>query len=134
MYLALLCYEDIDLPNGWDPYYIYLIMVDEVEIGRITLRTNYSDLTYYTGHIGYEIYEPFRRNGYGFKALKMIQSKIEEIGYDFVWLSCNPNNIASKKIIQQVAQFIEEVVVPEEFMIYLNEDEKRKEVYKWTLR
>ena len=38
MKLELLTYEKENLPRGWKPYYIYLIMVDHIEVGRIVLR------------------------------------------------------------------------------------------------
>ena len=33
MKLELLTYEKENLPCGWKPYYIYLIMVDHIEVG-----------------------------------------------------------------------------------------------------
>ena len=55
MKLELLTYEKENLPCGWKPYYIYLIMVDHIEVGRIVLREGSNEERYYDGHIGYTI-------------------------------------------------------------------------------
>lgn len=60
MKLELLTYEKENLPCGWKPYYIYLIMVDHIEVGRIVLREGSNEERYYDGHIGYTIEKEYR--------------------------------------------------------------------------
>ena len=60
MRLELLSYENTNLLPGWKPYFIYLIMVDHQEVGRIILREGSSLERYYDGHIGYSIEEEYR--------------------------------------------------------------------------
>ena len=55
MKLELLTYEKENLPCGWKPYYIYLIMVDHIEVGRIVLREGSNEERYYDGNNGYMI-------------------------------------------------------------------------------
>ena len=31
-------YVNTSLPKGWKPYYIFLIVVDDIEVGKIVLR------------------------------------------------------------------------------------------------
>ena len=64
MKLELLTYEKENLPRGWKPYYIYLIMVDHIEVGRIVLREGSNEERYYDGHIGYTIEKEYRGHHY----------------------------------------------------------------------
>lgn len=133
MQLKLLCFEEHNLPNDWSPYYIYIISVDCIEVGRITLRTSYSDINYYTGHIGYEIIEKYRNNGYATNALYLLKDKINQLKYDYVWITCNPNNTYSKKVINKFATYVETVEVPDRYMVCLNNEDKVKEIYRWEI-
>lgn len=53
------------------------------------------------GHIGYDISPDFRNRGYGFEILRLALEKAINIGIDKVILTCNIDNIASKKIIEK---------------------------------
>jgi len=50
-----------------------------------------------------------------------------------VWITCNPDNIASIKTIEKIgAAYVETIDVPEENEIY-QQGEFRKNRYKWSL-
>lgn len=53
------------------------------------------------GHIGYDISPDFRKKGYGSQILKLALGKAVEIGIEEVIVTCNIDNIASKKIIEK---------------------------------
>lgn len=53
------------------------------------------------GHIGYDISPDYRNRGYGFQILKLALEKTINIGIEEVILTCNINNLASKKIIEK---------------------------------
>lgn len=53
------------------------------------------------GHIGYDISPDYRNRGYGLQILKLALEKAKEIGIENVILTCNIDNIGSKKIIEK---------------------------------
>ena len=53
------------------------------------------------GHIGYDISPDYRNRGFGFQILKLALEKAIKIGIEEVILTCNIDNIASKKIIEK---------------------------------
>jgi predicted acetyltransferase len=53
------------------------------------------------GHIGYDISPDYRNRGYGLQILKLALEKAMKIGIEEVILTCNVDNIASKKIIEK---------------------------------
>ncbi|MBU5225131.1 GNAT family N-acetyltransferase [Clostridium senegalense] len=53
------------------------------------------------GHIGYDISPNYRNKGYGFQILKLALERSIKIGLEEVILTCNIDNIASKKIIEK---------------------------------
>ena len=78
MKLELLTYEKENLPRGWKPYYIYLIMVDHIEVGRIVLREGSNEERYYDGHIGYTIEKEYRGHHYS-KYYCLIKQKKKDL-------------------------------------------------------
>ena len=76
MKLELLTYEKENLPRGWKPYYIYLIMVDHIEVGRIVLREGSNEERYYDGHIGYTIEKEYRGHHYSKDACLLLFDRI----------------------------------------------------------
>jgi predicted acetyltransferase len=53
------------------------------------------------GHVGYDISPDYRNRGYGLEILKLALEKVKEIGIKEAILTCNVDNIASKKIIEK---------------------------------
>ena len=53
------------------------------------------------GHIGYDISPDCRNRGYGFQILKLALEKAQKIGIEELILTCNIDNVASKKIIEK---------------------------------
>ena len=84
MRLELLSYENTNLLPGWKPYFIYLIMVDHQEVGRIVLREGNSLERYYDGHIGYSIEEKYRGHHYSSCLLYTSDAADDLIGVDII--------------------------------------------------
>lgn len=53
------------------------------------------------GHIGYDISPDFRNRGFGFQILNLALEKAIKIGIKEVILTCNIDNMGSKKIIEK---------------------------------
>ena len=67
MKLELLEYVHEHLPRGFTPYYIYAIMVDSIEVGRLIFREGTMQQHYFDGHIGYHIDEAYRGHHYAIR-------------------------------------------------------------------
>jgi predicted acetyltransferase len=77
-------------------------LIDNNEfIGRLSLRYELNEnLLRVGGHIGYEIRPSKRRQGYGTEILMLGLEKARELGLHRVLVTCDEDNIGSKKIIE----------------------------------
>lgn len=131
MYLQLLEYVSHDLPEGFTPYYIYGIMVDNKEVGRITFREGSLQEHYFDGHIGYHIEEAYRGHHYAYQACLLLQ---KEQGFHQVILTCDPSNQASLKTIQKLhARYLETKTIPKSQRRFFHQDEKEKMIFLWEV-
>ena len=82
-----------------------LINNDGAEAGLCQIRhkpSHRSELPpAFANHVGYEIYEPFRCKGYGTTLLTLAKEDARKIGLSEIRLTCDPDNIGSKKIIER---------------------------------
>lgn len=69
---------------------------DVIGVVRIRLRE-----VECAGHIGYDISPDYRNRGYGLQILKLGLEKAKELRFEEVILTCNIDNIPSKKIIEK---------------------------------
>ena len=70
-------------------------------IGRLSLRHELNEfLLKIGGHIGYEIRPSRRKQGYGTEILRLGLEKAKELGLHRVLVTCDEDNIGSKKIIE----------------------------------
>lgn len=138
MELVLMEYVNEGLSFGFDPYYIYSIMVDYEEVGRIVLREGSDDQRYFDGHIGYSVFEEFRGHDYSYQAcllLKEIIMRDQIINKDHLIITCSPDNIASRRIIEKLGcSYIETKVIPHHLRKLFAEDEREKMIYIWNLK
>jgi len=75
----------------------WLINNNEV-VGVVRIRHQERE---YAGHIGYDISPCFRNKGYGTLILKLALERALKIGIKEAIVTCNIDNIASKKIIEK---------------------------------
>jgi predicted acetyltransferase len=97
------------VPETW------LWLVDEDEyIGRASIRHRLNDeLLLVAGHIGYEIRPTRRRQGYGTRILAMALERARAIGIHDVLVTCDTDNVGSRKIIEANGGRLEnEIQVP----------------------
>ena len=109
-------------------YDIYL-QENGLVIGRCDYRCLHNAENYYAGNIGYMIFPEFRGNGYAFSAAKLLCYLARSLGAKKLYITCSPENIASKKTIEKLPiVFIEEVNVPIDHFLY-GQGEKIKDIY-----
>lgn len=135
MKLNLLAYETKNLPIGWKPYYIYEIEVDQQDVGRIVLREGTNQERYFDGHIGYSIDEEYRGHHYSREACLLLFDEARKKGFQELMITCSPDNIASKKIIESLPfVFIEEKAIPKHLKKNFTKNETVKRIYKIVLQ
>ena len=98
--------------NGVKEIFYFAIEDDKI-VGHASIRLNPEvdeDTCKFSGHIMYGVVPSKRKLGYGNKICKMLIEKMVAMGYDEIIITCNDNNIGSKKIIiNNGGKFIESV-------------------------
>lgn len=87
----------------------YFAMSEDNEIvGCIELRHSLNEnLAIIGGHIGYSVCPVERRKGYASKMLKMVIEEARKLGIEKVLLTCDSDNIASRKTIIKNGGFLD---------------------------
>ena len=74
---------------------------------------------YYPGHIGYRIKKSFRGNGYAEKSIRLLLPYAARVGFGEIWVSCRPENIASRISCEKAGGTLRETVpVPPSHEMY----------------
>ncbi len=102
VHYLLLQRDSSQIESGVVPFSDYWLIDDEEYIGRLSVRHELNDYLYrFGGHIGYEIRPSRRRRGYGYEILRLGLEKARLLNFSRVLVTCDENNIGSKKIIEQ---------------------------------
>lgn len=91
-------YKGIEIPQGWVRTSTFWLIDNDEVVGVVRVR--HQDVST-AGHIGYDISPCYRNKGYGTQILKLALVEAEKIGIKEVIVTCNIDNIASKKIIEK---------------------------------
>lgn len=130
MELIKQAYVNKDLPQGWEPYYIFIIQVNNEEVGKIVLREGTIEQRYYDGHIGYSVEPQYRGHNYAYQAVIKLKKIAKRLGFEQLVITCSPDNIASKKTIRKLnAKYLETKTIPPEYQKDFRDDERVKEIY-----
>lgn len=130
MELVKQAYVNKDLPKGWQPYYIFLIQVNNQVVGKIVLRQGTVEERYYDGHIGYSIEPEYRGHNYAYQAVIKLKKIAAKLGFEQLVITCSSDNIASKKTIKKLnAKYLETKTIPSKYQKDFKDDEKVKEIY-----
>ena len=88
----------INLPEGMVRTSSFWMIDDNVVIGVVRVRHQEMELY---GHIGYGISPCYRNKSYGTQILSLALQKAKDIGLKEVIITCDVDNIASKKTIEK---------------------------------
>lgn len=80
------------------------------EMGRISVRMGESPCVYYFGHIGYHIDPPYRGHHYARLACELIRPIYESAGKRSVVITCDPDNLPSRKTCEGLGCTLERIV------------------------
>ena len=104
----------INLPDGWVPCHTYWLADDSNQVlGVVRIRTRLTSeyLESVGGNIGYDISPLFRRMGLGTQILKLALEKAKSLDFDKILVTCDHENIASRKIIEKNGGVFESEIV-----------------------
>lgn len=118
----------------WVPAYHFAIYNNKgIKIGICDLRIGHNDLLYYGGNIGYQIYEKYRGNHYAAKACLLLFELAKKHNLGYVIITCNPNNLASKKTCEYLGcKLLETTELPEDNDMR-EKGETRKCIFRYDL-
>lgn len=122
-----------DPSQGFVPQYHFRILVaDGSDVGHIHFRVGDSEhVRVCAGHIGFEIREQYRGHGYALQACRAVAPFVRTV-YDAVTITCDPDNLASRRTIERLgATFMDEVSVPE-YDPHYKRGSRSKRRYRWT--
>ena len=123
-----------DEKKQWLPaYHFKICKVDGTEIGKCDLRIGYNLNTYYGGNIGYTINPEYRGNHFASKACFLLLKLAKKHDMNYIIITCNPNNKASRKTCQYAGGILEKIIdLPIDNEMYL-QGSKQKCIYKFLL-
>lgn len=71
------------------------------QMGQLNLRFGVTDeLLFHGGQIGYSVHPEFRGQHYSARAVRLVLPLAREAGMETIWITCDPENIASKRSIE----------------------------------
>jgi predicted acetyltransferase len=116
LWLELRAREPANPARKWVPAYRFAMHLDGVDhaVGRLSLRIgNTHTIEYYAGHIGYEVAAAFRGHRLAERSCRLILPLARRHGFEVLWITCNPDNLASRRTCERLgAELVEIVDVP----------------------
>jgi predicted acetyltransferase len=93
--------EDTPRPEGHVPCTTLWYVDGDSYLGRLAIRHALTPSLYeWGGHIGYDVRPTARRRGHATMMLRTALPVARELGIDSVLITCDPDNIASRKVIE----------------------------------
>jgi tagatose 1,6-diphosphate aldolase len=123
-----------DPSKNWVPAYRFEIRIGAERVGSVSLRVGHGEyLERYAGHIGYGIDMPYRGHRYAARACKLLFELARKHHMKTLWITCNPENVASRRTCELVGgELVEIVDLPPDSDMY-KEGERQKCRYRVRL-
>ena len=95
--------------------------------GSIALRISHThDVEMYLGHIGYHVYPAMQGHHYARRAARLLFPLARMHNFTSLWITTNPDNMASRKTCEALGgRLIEIVPVPEDHALYRQGDREK---------
>lgn len=124
-----------DGKKGYFPAYEFEMRnTKTVEVmGHIYLRIGNNENTKYGGHIGYKVDEKFRGKHYATRSLKMLFSLAKKHGINPLWITCDPENIPSRKTCELAGGKLIEIIDLPKHNVQYQRGERKICRYKFDL-
>ena len=115
-------------------YVFYICDLEGTILGACDLRIGHNENTFYGGNIGYQVLEEYRGNHYAAKATKLLFDLARKHNMEYLYISCNPDNLASRKTCERLGgEFLGIFILPENNEMRTLMGETHKCVYKYLL-
>jgi predicted acetyltransferase len=113
--------------RGWVPMYRFDIAVEGDRVGSIDFRLGASDfIVRFAGQIGYGIDERHRGHRYASRALRLLPPLARAHHMSPLWITCNPDNLASRRTCELAgAELVEIVDLPRDCDMYAKGDRQK---------
>lgn len=104
------------------------------EIGRIQLRISEANhIILYGGHVGFSVQPQHRGHRYAARACRLLFPLARSHGMETLWITCNPDNLASRRTCELAGGRLVEIVdLPEDTDMY-QRGERQKYRYRIDL-
>jgi tagatose 1,6-diphosphate aldolase len=109
----------------WPGYYLWMRLRPEFSpvvpmAGTISFRlADNEQIRQYSGHIGYGVFPPARGHHYAERATRLVMPLARKHGMDHLWITCNPDNLASRRTCERLgAKLINIVDIPRGNLLY----------------
>lgn len=114
--------------------YHFEMQIGEAIAGAIRFRAqNDFDVETYAGNIGYNVHPAFRGNHLAERACRLLLPLARAHGFTHLWITCDPENIASRRTCERLgAELVDIVALPEHSDMY-QDGERLKCRYRLTL-
>lgn len=126
-----------DPVKDWAPCYSFHLRVDGVAdpVGGVRLRIGDNEsLRMYAGHIGYGVEPEWRGRHYAERGVRLVLPVARHHGLTTLWITCNPDNWASRRTCERLgAEMIEIVPLPEDNEMYIQLGDREKCRYRLEL-
>lgn len=121
--------------KDWLPTYHFAICDKHGhKMGVCDLRIGHNIKTYYGGNIGYTVYEPYRGHLYAGKACLMLFELAKKHKMNYLIITCNPDNYASRKTCEFAGCSLVEIAeLPKDNDMRIDRGEAEKCIYKIDL-
>lgn len=120
--LVLDDFHEADPIRNLVPYYRFRMVqvLTRLTMGSISLRLgNQPHIVLYAGHIGYGVDEAYRGNRYAARSVKLLLPHARLHGIAPVWITCNPDNLPSRRSCEIAGGvFVEIVDLPPDNPMY----------------
>lgn len=125
---------DGDEKRNWVPaYHFSICSPGGTKMGICDLRIGHNDNLYYGGHIGYTVFPEYRGNHYAGKACLLLFQLALKHNMDYLYITCNPDNYASRKTCEYAGGKLLEIAELPEGNDMRDNGEFEKCIYKFTL-
>ena len=126
---------DADPARNWVPSYHFLICDRQgTAMGHCALRIGYHDSLYHGGHIGYSVHEKYRGHHYAAKACKLLFLLAKEHNMSYLYITCDPDNLPSRRTCEYLqGEFLGVVELPEDNDMKINDGKTHMCIFKFNL-
>ena len=124
-----------DPVKGWCPAYCFEMICGGKCAGDINLRLgDYEFLITYAGQVGYNVAPEFRGRHFAARSVRLLLPLARAHGIRPLWITCNPDNIASRRTCELAGgEMVEVVDLPQDCEMY-REGERQKCRYRFVNR